>query len=642
MQKVWGLGDEAADTFQGRSHDFFAIGIDDVSAFDAMETGYPGFAGMTLARDPRAAAEMDEPYIYHFPDGNASIARAIVRSLIPAVAPGDSMEDLVTARFDYGTLDVDGAATRLRLRATGVHVRNHEGGVDVGYVRDGQLHRVRAARAILAGYHMMIPSIMPELPATQRRALRANVKAPLSYTKVAVRDWHPWVRLGVHEITNPMGFFSRLKLDYPVSIGDYRCPRTPDEPMVLHLVHVPTVPNRGLSTADARRAARQLLYDTSFEDFEFHVRDELTRMLAAGGFDADRDIAAITVNRWGHGYSYSGEGLAPEEDRPYEVARARRGRVAFANADAVWTPMASAAIAQGHRAVQGSRRRGLTFPLGEALPSVAMDERLTIGRFARLTGLTPKALRHYDAIGLLRPAAVADNGYRVYAREQVEAGRTIRRLRDLDVPLEDIRAVLDDPDQAGKRLEAYAREVEADLFRRQRTLHQLRNLTDEKERTMTSIPETVPGGAHARGRASPGRRPVQPHVGAVGDGGSHAGAGRSHDPRGACVALPLGAGGRRARTSSRGSGSARASMRCSDARSLRPGTRGGRWRCARSRASPASSVPRPTRRLARASLVAGDRVGAAEAEAAAWSAAEAIDDPEDRQIFEQDMASLPR
>ena len=352
MQTVWGLVDEAADTFQGRSHDFFAIGIDDVSAFAAMETGYPGFAGMTLARDPRAAAEMDEPYIYHFPDGNASIARAIVRSLVPAVAPGDSMEDLVTARFDYGTLDADGAATRLRLQATGVHVRNHDGGVDVGYVRDGQLHRVRAARAILAGYHMMIPSIMPELPATQRRALRANVKAPLSYTKVAVRDWHPWVRLGVHEITNPMGFFSRLKLDYPVSIGDYRCPRAPDEPMVLHLVHVPTVPNRGLSTADARRAARQLLYDTSFEDFEFHVRDELTRMLAAGGFDADRDIAAITVNRWGHGYSYSGEGLSPEEDRPYEVARARRGRVAFANADAVWAPMASAAIAQGHRAVQ--------------------------------------------------------------------------------------------------------------------------------------------------------------------------------------------------------------------------------------------------------------------------------------------------
>ena len=366
---------------------------------------------------------MDEPYIYHFPDGNASIARAIVRSLIPAVAPGDSMDDLVTARFDYGALDVEGSATRLRLQATAVHVRNHEAGVDVGYVRGGTLHRVRGGRAVLAGYHMMIPSIMPELPAPQRQALRANVKAPLSYTKVAVRDWHPWVRLGVHEITNPMGFFSRLKLDYPVSIGDYRCPRTPDEPMVLHLVHVPTVPNRGLSTADARRAARQLLYDTSFEDFEFHVRDELTRMLGPGGFDADRDIAAITVNRWGHGYSYSGEGLAPSRGAALGgrqgALRSRRLRERRCRVDAAGFGRDRAGAPGRHGT---SRRRGLTFPVGEALPSVSMEERLTIGAYARLTGLTPKALRHYDAIGLLRPAAVADNGYRVYARDQVDLG----------------------------------------------------------------------------------------------------------------------------------------------------------------------------------------------------------------------------
>ena len=74
-----------------------------------------------------------------------------------------------------------------------------------------------------------------------------------------------------------------------------------------------------------------------------------------------------------------------------------------------------------------------------------MQDRLTIGGFSRLTGLTPKALRHYDTLGLLRPAAVEPNGYRVYDRAQIPAGRLIRRLRDLDVPLEDIRAVLDDP-----------------------------------------------------------------------------------------------------------------------------------------------------------------------------------------------------
>jgi spermidine dehydrogenase len=321
-----------------------------------METGYPGFSGLDLPPDPAALAEMEEPYIYHFPDGNASIARLIVRSLIPDVAPGDTMEDIVTARFDYREVDRLGAATRIRLESTAVHVRNDDGGgVQVAYVRDGGLRCARARRAILAGYHMMIPRIMPEIPRGQRRALRGNIKVPLSYTKVAVRNWRPWVTSGVHEITNPMGFFSRLKLDYPVSIGDYRFPSSPGEPMVLHLVHVPTVPNRGLAVREARRQARQIIYDTSFEDFEFHIRDELGRMLGAGGFDADADIAAITVNRWGHGYSYSGDALHdPDDDarEPYLVARARCGNVAFANADAVWMPLASEAIAQGHRAVE--------------------------------------------------------------------------------------------------------------------------------------------------------------------------------------------------------------------------------------------------------------------------------------------------
>ncbi len=354
IQRSWGLDDRAADTFQGRSHDFFALGIDRITAYDAYETGYPGFAGLGLPVDPAVAAEMNEPYIYHFPDGNASLARLMVRSMIPDAAPGTTMEDIVTAPFDYGRLDEVGSSTRLRLESTVVHVRNRDGGVDVGYVRNGELSVVRAARAVLAGYHMMIPSIMPELPKRQRQALSKNTKAPLVYVKVAVRDWHPWVRLGVHEITNPMGFFSRLKLDYPVSLGSYRCPRAPDEPMLLHLVHVPAQPDGG--TARQRfRAGRRQLFDMTFEDFESRIRDELTRMLGAGGFDADRDIAGIVVNRWGHGYSYGGDpllGAGAEDPGPYLEARSRAGNVAFANADAAWAAFAHVAIDQAHRAVE--------------------------------------------------------------------------------------------------------------------------------------------------------------------------------------------------------------------------------------------------------------------------------------------------
>jgi spermidine dehydrogenase len=151
-----------------------------------------------------------------------------------------------------------------------------------------------------------------------------------------------------------MGFFSRLKLDYPVSIGDYRFPSSPNEPMVLHLVYVPTTPRQGLEAREQFRQAREALYSMSFEDFDDRVRDELTRMLGPGGFDADRDILAITVNRWGHGYSYMADPLFDPVDGgppPFEVARRRVGNVAIANADAAWNAFTHVAIEQAHRAV---------------------------------------------------------------------------------------------------------------------------------------------------------------------------------------------------------------------------------------------------------------------------------------------------
>jgi len=363
----WGLSDEAADTFQRRPCDFFAREADSVSALELVETGYPGSAGMGLPVGDEAAAEMEEPYIYHFPDGNASIARLMVRSLIPGVAPGRTMEDVVTARFDYAKLDEPGSPVRVRLCSTVVHVANADAGVDIAYVRDGRLHRIRAEQCVLAGYHMMIPKIMPELPKGQRDALSMNVKAPIAYVKVLVRDWHPWVRLGIHEITNPMGFFSRLKLDYPVSMGEYRFPSSPADPMVLHLVYVPTVPRTGLDARRRYRAAREVLYAMTLEDFEAQVRDELARMLGPGGFDAGRDILAITVNRWGHGYSYMSDSLTAEDhpgsDPVYARARRRIGRVAIANADAAWSAFTHVAIEQAHRAVDellGDPREVLT------------------------------------------------------------------------------------------------------------------------------------------------------------------------------------------------------------------------------------------------------------------------------------------
>jgi len=91
--KLCGCNEEVANCFQGRTYSFFGLGCDAVPAADVRDHGYPGFGGLNL---PAAGgSERSEPYIYHFPDGNASLARLLVRGLVPGIAPGNTMEDVV-------------------------------------------------------------------------------------------------------------------------------------------------------------------------------------------------------------------------------------------------------------------------------------------------------------------------------------------------------------------------------------------------------------------------------------------------------------------------------------------------------------------------------------------------------------------
>ena len=213
LVKICGWSEEAANCFQSRPLGFFGLGADAVPAADARDLGYPGFAGLDLPSETNAAWK--EPYIYHFPDGNASLARLLVRSLIPAVAPGRTMEDVVEAAFDYGKLDDPAQRVRIRLDSTCLDVRNAGEGVRLGYVRGGTAHRVEARHAVLACFHMMIPYIAPELSAPQRGALAKNVKTPIVYTNVLIRNWRAFVNLKVNSITAPMSFHHQVALDFP-------------------------------------------------------------------------------------------------------------------------------------------------------------------------------------------------------------------------------------------------------------------------------------------------------------------------------------------------------------------------------------------------------------------------------------------
>jgi spermidine dehydrogenase len=247
----------------------------------------------------------------------------------------------------------------IRLSSTVVGVKNigdpaHSKGVEIAYVRAGNVYRVHAANCVLAGYNMMIPYLCPELPDAQKEALHELVKVPLVYTGVAIRNWQSWHKLGIRSISAPQGYFTSIQLNWPVDIGAYKTPRTPDEPMLLFMVKTPVSP--GLPEKDQHRMGRQELLDTPFETFESKIRDQLQRMLGGGGFDEKRDIMAITVNRWPHGYAYEFNPLfddfsIPPEKRANVIGRQRFGRIAIANSDSGAAAYTDSAIDQAHRAV---------------------------------------------------------------------------------------------------------------------------------------------------------------------------------------------------------------------------------------------------------------------------------------------------
>jgi spermidine dehydrogenase len=354
------LSPEALPFFQTFTHDLFCVGIEAVSARACYQSGddyqsftYPGFDGLGFPEH-----EKEEPYIFHFPDGDATVARLLVRALIPGAVPGETMEDVVTARADYNKLDDANSAVRIRLNSTAVHVQHLKGAttgndVEIAYVRGQKLVSVLAKNCVLACYNGMIPYICSELPEKQKEALSYLVKAPLVYTHVALRNWTAFHKLGVHHIVAPGGYHTYTALDFPVSLGQYRFPSNPEEPIVLFMLRTPCRP--GLSPRDQHRAGRIELMQTPFATFERNIRDQLARMLGGAGFDSARDIEGITVNRWAHGYAFTPNPLFDpdwkEEEKPWVIGRKRFGNIAIANSDAGADAYTDVAIDQAHRAV---------------------------------------------------------------------------------------------------------------------------------------------------------------------------------------------------------------------------------------------------------------------------------------------------
>ncbi|MEQ8263975.1 FAD/NAD(P)-binding protein [Pseudohaliea sp.] len=341
LENVAGVSAELVD-FLARNH-LVAFQYGDRTPA-IMAGGLPGLSdvidthGMPISREE---VQGNGLFDHRFPDGNASIARLAVRDLIPGVAAGESMEDIVLAPFDYSELDVAGKAVRLRLNSTVVEARHTPAldGVDVTYLKRGIAERVRAEHTIFASWHNLIPYICPEMPPTQARAQAYGEKVGMCWVNVALRNWRAIADSGYGNVqdADPGALLGLIGLLDPVNIGSYKAAGSPDEPIVLRGM-VTGYEASANTTRDRFRLGRHRILGASFRDYEESVKSLLRRSWGPYGFRADQ-IAAITVNRWPHGPSY---GRWPLEDDPVwgeerhfaAIASRQLERISISNTDA--------------------------------------------------------------------------------------------------------------------------------------------------------------------------------------------------------------------------------------------------------------------------------------------------------------------
>ena len=322
--------------------DWGSTGTELMSIAAARSCGALGFS-------PVAVFDEDNPYIHHFPDGNAGVARALVKWLIPGVARGNNAEELVLAKFNYAELDKSSNTARIRLNSTVVNVEHgdeprNSSDVSVNYINDNKSYQVKGKGVVMACYNMIIPHIVSGLPEEQSAALKLQGKSPMQYTTVGLRNWRAMKALGIGVAMSPGNMHQAVLMDFPVSMGGYEYTRTPDDPCVIQMISCP-YGKFGEPRREQFREARYRMLGLQFKDYEQEIRSHLSGMFPRELFDFDRDVASISVNRWAHGYSNGGPGDSTR------IGRQPFGRITIANSDSAPGSDAKTAMMMAHRAV---------------------------------------------------------------------------------------------------------------------------------------------------------------------------------------------------------------------------------------------------------------------------------------------------
>jgi spermidine dehydrogenase len=276
-----------------------------------------------------------------FPGGNTTIARLMLKSLLPAAIDGShSIEGVSQNNVNFAVLDAANARTRIRLSSTVIAV-DHNGDpnkssfVNVVYLRDGKLYRVKARSAVMAGGSWTTKHIVRDLPETHRAAYAQFYRSPCMMANVAVRNWRFLYKMGITGCRWFEGVGNYMEVRKLALTGGEIPTIDPDSPIVLSLKVLYSYPGQS-TEAQGNRGRREML-STPFKDYETRIREQFSEMFGSAGFNAQRDIAGIILNRWGHAYLSPQPGFffgTTGKPAPREILRrAPFGRIAFANTD---------------------------------------------------------------------------------------------------------------------------------------------------------------------------------------------------------------------------------------------------------------------------------------------------------------------
>lgn len=353
LTRYGGVTKEAAELFVKVTDGYAGVSAHSLSVAECIGAGLPIkhiLGEQHTVKDKPVGGD-----VAMFPDGNATVARLLVRKLIPNVATGSSIDDIVTAKFDYTKLDHKDSNIRLRLNATAVKVKEQDQMVNVTYAKGKELFNVRAKHCVLACYHSIIPHLCPEMSEAQKEACRYQVKRPLLVTNVLLKNSHAADKLGISGAYCPGRMHGATWLVKGVHSADYRHEWDDDGPVTMMFwgAMAPSNPDQDIKAQ--HRDSRLQMLAKPFEEYEREVRTVLDGMLGSAGFDAKNDILAITVNRWPHGYAHDYLDLWdpkwPEGQAPHEIARKKFGNIAIANSDAGAMALTNVATDEALRAV---------------------------------------------------------------------------------------------------------------------------------------------------------------------------------------------------------------------------------------------------------------------------------------------------